>query len=101
MRQVGNNTAVAIATNVYSFDPHDISTNVTCSVTFAPNFTRSSGSHTWWDGNGPPSSVLGVDGDYYMDDSTNTMYLKSKGAYAPDANTVYCNLSLRNPRARQ
>lgn len=40
----------------------------------------------WRDGSGAPSSGLGIDGDYYLDDATGDVYLKGAGAYAVVAN---------------
>jgi hypothetical protein len=36
----------------------------------------------WRDGTGVPSNALGVNGDYYLDDATGNVYLKSVGSYA-------------------
>jgi len=36
----------------------------------------------WRDGTGAPSNSLGINGDYYLDDATGNVYLKSSGAYA-------------------
>lgn len=41
---------------------------------------------TWRDGSGAPSNGLGVDGDYYLDDDTGDVYLKSAGNYTVVAN---------------
>lgn len=68
MRQVGTDPSKAkpIATNVSSFTitPQDLSSNVTCSITFSPTFTSSR-----------TNNAAGT--------------------------TVYCNVFLQNPRARQ
>jgi len=40
----------------------------------------------WRDGSGVPSDSLGVNGDYYLDDSTSNVYLKSAGTYSIVAN---------------
>lgn len=36
----------------------------------------------WRDGAGVPSNALGVDGDYYLNDSNGDVYLKTAGTYA-------------------
>jgi hypothetical protein len=43
-------------------------------------------STTWRDGAGAPSSGLGVNGDYYLNDTTGDVYLKASGAYSIVAN---------------
>jgi hypothetical protein len=43
-------------------------------------------STTWRNGTGAPSSGLGVDGDYYLDDATGDVYLKASGSYSIVAN---------------
>ncbi len=53
--------------------------------------TGSSGSNgtngsVWRDGSGAPSSGLGANGDYYLDDDTGDVYLKSAGSYSLVAN---------------
>ena len=40
----------------------------------------------WRDGAGVPSNGLGSNNDYYLDDSTGNVYLKSAGAYSIEAN---------------
>lgn len=44
------------------------------------------GGSVWRDGTGAPSSGLGVDGDYYLDDATGDVYLKASGSYSVVAN---------------
>lgn len=45
--------------------------------------TGASGTATvWHDGTGAPSSGLGSDGDYYLDDATGDVYLKAAGAWS-------------------
>jgi hypothetical protein len=36
----------------------------------------------WRDGTGVPSSGLGINGDYYLDDATSDVYFKSAGSYS-------------------
>lgn len=40
----------------------------------------------WRDGSGVPSNALGVNGDYYLNDATGDVYLKTAGAYSIVAN---------------
>lgn len=40
----------------------------------------------WRNGNGVPSNTLGVDNDYYLDDVTGDVYLRSGGAYSVQTN---------------
>jgi len=40
----------------------------------------------WRNGTGVPSDSIGVDGDYYLDDSTGDVYLRTSGAYSTVAN---------------
>jgi hypothetical protein len=40
----------------------------------------------WRDGSGVPSNSLGANGDYYLDDSTGNVYLRSAGTYSIVAN---------------
>lgn len=40
----------------------------------------------WRDGAGVPSNALGIDGDYYLRDTTGDVYLRTAGAYAIVAN---------------
>ena len=35
----------------------------------------------WYDGGGPPTDNYGVDGDYYLDDDTGTVYRKDGGTW--------------------
>jgi type II secretory pathway component PulJ len=114
-------TTTTIATNVASFrimqpSQQQGNSRFTASVTFNPVFgTHSAHTPQWtWGAAVPTNSDGSVDGDYYVDQSPvydpndataisyykNDVYLKSKGAYTPDANTVYCNVFLRNPGAR-
>jgi len=44
------------------------------------------GSGTWRDGNGVPLNTLGLNGDYYLNDLTGDVYLKSSGTYSIVAN---------------
>lgn len=41
---------------------------------------------TWRTGTGAPANSLGVNGDYYLDDTTNNVWLKSAGTYSVVAN---------------
>src|SRR5437868_6861089 len=36
----------------------------------------------WRDGTAAPSSGLGANGDYYLDDTTGNVYLKASGSYS-------------------
>jgi hypothetical protein len=40
-----------------------------------------SGGTTWHHGSGVPSNGLGVDGDYYLDEDTGDVYVKSGGVW--------------------
>jgi len=40
----------------------------------------------WRDGSGVPSNGLGANGDYYLDDATGNVYLRSAGTYSLVAN---------------
>jgi hypothetical protein len=42
----------------------------------------------WRNGTGAPSSGLGANGDYYLDDATGNVYLKASGAYSIVANIL-------------
>lgn len=42
----------------------------------------------WRDGSGVPSNGLGINGDYYLDDATGNVYLKTAGAYSIVANIL-------------
>lgn len=42
----------------------------------------------WRNGSGAPSSGLGVNGDYYLDDATGDVYLKAGGSYSVVANIL-------------
>lgn len=37
---------------------------------------------TWYNGTGAPSSGLGVDGDYYLDNANGDVYFKASGSYS-------------------
>ena len=106
-----------IATNVSSFtvtplDQSSTNGTVTCSTMFFPTFLRNSGSGTWRSGPTAPDSSVGLDGDWYVIDTTSSspssvgdVYLKSGGSYSKIQNVkatqVYCNTFLRNAVARQ
>jgi len=40
----------------------------------------------WHTGSGAPANSLGADGDYYLDDVTNNVWVRASGAYAVQAN---------------
>lgn len=44
------------------------------------------GGAAWYDGTGVPSSGLGADGDYYLDNATGDVYTKAAGAWSVAAN---------------
>ena len=112
-----SDTTSTIATNVSSFtvtplDQSSTNGTVTCSTMFFPTFLRNSGSGTWRSGGTVPDSSVGVDGDWYVIDTTAStpssvgdVYLKSGGSYSKIQNVkatqVYCNTFLRNAVARQ
>lgn len=63
------------------------STGVWNVITNIKGATGAAGSATvWHDGAGAPSAGLGSDGDYYLDDTTGNVYLKSAGAWSIVAN---------------
>lgn len=37
---------------------------------------------TWFTGDGPPSDIIGVDGDLYFDKTTLNLYQKENGTWA-------------------
>ena len=107
-----------IAKNVSSFtaNPIDLTTNVSCSIMFFPNFLKNSGRGTWRSGlytpnDQAPADSLGSNGDWYAINSTATdastvgdVYCKSNGSYSKienvKATTVSVNTFLRNAIAR-
>jgi hypothetical protein len=104
----------AVATNVSTFTvtPQDLTTSVSCSIMFFPNFTHMPGSGTWRSGASAPANGLGSNGDWYAIDPTassastiGNVYMKSGGSYSliqnVKATTVYINTFLRNAVARQ
>ena len=103
-----------IARNVATFTvtPQDITTSVRCSIFFFPTFKRMAGNGTWRNGPSVPSNSTGVDGDYYVIDTTGSnattwgnVYNRAGGVYSllnnVKATMVYCNTFLRNAGARQ
>ncbi len=46
------------------------------------NGTNGTNGSVWRDGSGAPSSGLGANGDYYLDDVTGDVYLKAAGSYS-------------------
>ena len=103
-----------IARNVATFTvtPQDITTSVRCSIFFFPTFKRMPGNGIWRNGSSAPSNTTGVDGDYYVIDTTATdattwgnVYSRAGGVYSllnnVKATMVYCNTFLRNAGARQ
>jgi hypothetical protein len=50
------------------------------------NGTNGINGATWRDGAGAPANSLGLNGDYYLNDSTGDVYLKSSGTYSIVAN---------------
>ena len=51
--------------------------------------TGATGASTaWHDGTGVPAGGLGNNGDYYLDDATGNVYLKTSGAWAITANIM-------------
>jgi hypothetical protein len=49
-------------------------------------FTAADAGATWRDGSGAPSNTLGADGDYYLDNPTGNVYLRTSGTYSIVAN---------------
>ena len=114
---VTSDTTSTIARNVTSFTVTPIdqgSTNGTlsCNIMFFPNFLRNSGSGTWRSDGSAPNGSVGVNGDWYVIDTTATdpttvgdVYYMSGGSYSKIQNVkatqVYCNIFLRNTVARQ
>jgi hypothetical protein len=106
-----------IARNVSSFtvtplDQGSTNGTVTCSIMFFPSFTHMMGSGTWRSGASAPSNGLGVNGDWYVIDTTASdpttvgdVYFNTSGSYSKlqniKATTVYCKTFLRNAGARQ
>lgn len=50
------------------------------------NGTNGTNGATWRDGSGVPSNGLGANGDYYLDDATGNVYLRTAGTYSIVAN---------------
>lgn len=114
-----SDVTTAIAKNVSSFDvsPSDLTTKVSCSIMFFPNFLRNSGTGTWRSGQYTPNDqapldTLGSNGDWYVINGTAStastvgdVYFKSGGTYSKiqnvKATTVAINTFLRNASARQ
>ncbi len=48
--------------------------------------TSGGGGSVWYNGTGAPSSGLGANGDYYLDNATGNVYAKSGGAWSIVAN---------------
>ena len=102
-----------IARNVATFiaTPQDITSSVTCSIFFFPTFKRMPGSGVWRNG-ATPDNATGIDGDYYVIDTTasdsstwGSVYYRTNGTYSLldniKATLVFCNPFLRNAVARQ
>lgn len=47
---------------------------------------------TWRNGSGTPSNSLGVDGDFYLDNSTGSYYKKVTGSYVLQGSLAYTSL---------
>jgi len=106
-----------IAKNVASFTLTPIdqgSTNGTlsCNLMFFPTFLHNAGSGTWRSDGTPPDGTVGVNGDWWVIDTTASdpttvgdVYYMSGGSYSKIQNVkatqVYCNIFLRNTNARQ
>jgi hypothetical protein len=58
--------------------------SVATNIKGSPGAAGSAGTNgaTWRDGSGAPSSGLGVDGDFYLDNATENVYLKASGSYS-------------------
>ena len=115
---VKSDSTTPIAKNVSSFtvDPNlvtnaGVATSVTASIMFFPTFTHMTGNGTWRNGGSAPSNATGVDGDWYVIDTSASdpstvgdVYLRASGTYSKiqnvKATTVACNVFLRNPSAR-
>jgi Tfp pilus assembly protein PilW len=115
---VTSDVTTAIAKNVASFTVNGSIINngaqansLSCSIMFFPTFTHMTGNGTWRSGGSAPSNGTGVDGDWYVRDTTaptnniGDVYFRSNGSYSllqnVKATTVACNTFLRNPIARQ
>lgn len=114
---VTSDTTSTIAKNVSSFtvtplDQSSTNGTVAYSIMFFPTFIQGSGSGTWRSGATTPLNTLGINGDWYVVDTTATdpttvgdVYYRSSGTYAKVRNVkatqVYCNTFLRNTVARQ
>lgn len=115
---VRSDNTTPVARNVSSFtaNPIDLTTNVSCSIMFFPNFLHNTGTGTWRSGqytpnDHSPDSSIGSNGDWYVINSTATnqttvgdVYYKSGGNYSKienvKATTVAVNTFLRNAAAR-
>jgi len=112
---ISDNTT-AIATNVSSFTVVSATSgtpisNVSCYIMFFPTFLHNTGTGTWRSGGSAPGGGTGVNGDWYVIDTTasdpstvGNVYFQSGGSYSlvenVKATTVYCNTFLRNAGAR-
>ncbi len=113
-------TTTAIATNVSSFTVTPLNNTavdgtVSCNIMFFPTFSHMKGNGTWRSGltnpDTAPSGATGVDGDWYVINSTATdqttvgnVYFRSGGTYSllqnVKATTLYCNTFMRVAAAR-
>jgi len=110
-----NTTAIANKVTSFTVTPLDqgyTNGTVTCSIMFFPTFLRNTGSGSWRSGGSTPDNAVGVDGDWYVIDTTaidpttvGDVYSRSGGTYSRlqnvKATQVYCNTFLRNANARQ
>ena len=111
---VTSDVTSTIARNVSTFTVTPIdhgNWTVTCNIMFFPNFTHMTGSGTWRSGGNTPSNSTGVNGDWYVINTTASnqttvgdVYFMSGGSYSKvqnvKATTAYCNTFLRNASAR-
>ena len=115
---VRSDVTTAIATNVSSFtaNPVDLTTSVSCSVMFFPNFLNYTGNGVWrsgkWNPDHAPDNGTGSNGDWYVINNTannptivGDVYFRRAGKYSKiqnvKATTVAIQTFLRNAAARQ
>jgi hypothetical protein len=116
---VKSDVTTAIARNVSSFtaNPIDLTTCVSCSIMFFPNFLHYTGAGKWWSGqyspnDHAPDASIGSNGDWYAINNTASdsstvgdIYFKSGGSFSKiqnvKATTVSIQTFLRNASARQ